>query len=84
MRKKKAAEKPTRDLPKPGKQYPGVHGKIVDWAEHAFEEGMMYVRVRGPCKCGKAVRWHGLYGWQPIWCPFKCCRRTACHAGESA
>jgi hypothetical protein len=46
MRKKKAAEKPTRDLPRPGKQYPGVHGKIVDWAEHVFEEGMMYVRVR--------------------------------------
>jgi hypothetical protein len=29
-----------------GKQYPGVHGKLVDWAEHVFEEGMMYVRVR--------------------------------------
>jgi hypothetical protein len=23
-----------------------LHGKIVDWAEHVFEEGMMYVRVR--------------------------------------
>ena len=46
MRKKKAAEKTTRDFPRPGKQYPGVHGKIVDWAEHVFEEGMMYVRVR--------------------------------------
>jgi hypothetical protein len=46
MRKGKTAEKPTRDLPKPGKQYPGVHGKIVDWAEHAFGEGMMYLRVR--------------------------------------
>ena len=45
-KKKKAAEPPTRDLPRPGKQYPGVHGKIVDWAEHVFEEGMMYVRVR--------------------------------------
>jgi hypothetical protein len=29
MRKKKADEK-QKDLPKPGKQYPGVHGKIVD------------------------------------------------------
>ncbi len=46
MKKKKAAEKPTRDLPRPGKQYPGVHGKIVDWAEHIFEEGMMFIRVR--------------------------------------
>jgi len=27
MRKKKAAEKTTRDLPGPGKQYPGVHGR---------------------------------------------------------
>jgi hypothetical protein len=45
MRKrKKPAATPARDLPRPGKQYPGVHGKIVDWAEHVFEEGMMYVR----------------------------------------
>jgi hypothetical protein len=33
-------------LPAPGSRYPGVHGKIVDWAEHVFEEGMLYVRVR--------------------------------------
>ena len=27
--------------------YPGVRGKIVDWAEHVFEEeGMLDVRVR--------------------------------------
>jgi hypothetical protein len=32
--------------PQPGKQYPGLHGKVVDWAEHVFEEGMLYVRVR--------------------------------------
>jgi hypothetical protein len=44
--KTKNAKKPTRDLPRPGKQYPGVHGKIVDWAEHVFEEGILYVRVR--------------------------------------
>jgi hypothetical protein len=46
MRKKKSAQPKQRDLPMPGKQYPGIHGKIVDWAEHVFEEGMMYVRVR--------------------------------------
>jgi hypothetical protein len=23
-----------------------LRGKIVDWAEHVFEEGMLYVRVR--------------------------------------
>jgi hypothetical protein len=31
---------------RPRTQYPGLHGKIVDWAEHVFEEGMLYVRVR--------------------------------------
>jgi hypothetical protein len=32
--------------PRPGKQYPGVHGKVVDWAEHIFEEGNLYLRVQ--------------------------------------
>src|SRR6266446_7767369 len=31
----------------PGNQYPGVHGKVVDWAEHTFEEGgLLFIRVR--------------------------------------
>jgi hypothetical protein len=31
----------------PGKQYPGVRGKVVDWAEHTFEEGgLLFIRVR--------------------------------------
>ena len=46
MSKKKPAGTPNKDLPAPGKQYPGVHGKIVAWAEHVFEEGMLYLRVR--------------------------------------
>jgi hypothetical protein len=46
MSKKKATRTQQRDLPKPGKKYPGVHGKLVDWAEHVFEEGMLYLRVR--------------------------------------
>lgn len=29
-----------------GKQYPGVRGRVVDWAEHVFEERMLYIRVR--------------------------------------
>jgi hypothetical protein len=29
-----------------GRQYPGVRGRVVAWAEHTFEEGMLYVRVR--------------------------------------
>ena len=28
------------------KPYLGVSGKVVAWAEHVFEEGMLYVRVR--------------------------------------
>jgi hypothetical protein len=45
MTKRKSSAKQVR-RPVPGKQYPGVRGKIVDWAEHIFEEGMLYVRVR--------------------------------------
>jgi hypothetical protein len=46
MRRDKASETQKTRLPVPGSRYPGVHGKIVDWAEHVFEEGMLYVRVR--------------------------------------
>jgi hypothetical protein len=46
MAKRKSAAKPGVQRPVPGKQYPGVRGKIVDWAEHMFEEGMLYMRVR--------------------------------------
>jgi hypothetical protein len=31
---------------KQGKQYPGIKGKVVNWADHAFEEGILYVRIR--------------------------------------
>jgi hypothetical protein len=30
----------------PGRQYRGVHGKVVDWVEHKFEEGLLYIHVR--------------------------------------
>jgi hypothetical protein len=46
MTKRIAPEMQKGRLPSPGSRYPGVHGKIVDWAEHIFEEGMLYVRVR--------------------------------------
>jgi hypothetical protein len=39
VKKRKAAEKPMRDLPKPGKQYPGVHGKIVIEPSTLLREG---------------------------------------------
>ncbi len=29
-----------------GKQYPGIKGKVVHWADHAFEEGILYIRIR--------------------------------------
>jgi hypothetical protein len=29
-----------------GNQYPGIKGKVVDFADHAFEEGLLYIRVR--------------------------------------
>jgi hypothetical protein len=30
-----------------GKQlYPGIKGKVVQWADHAFEEGILYLRIR--------------------------------------
>jgi hypothetical protein len=30
----------------PGRQYRGLHGKVVDWVEHKFEEGLLYIHVR--------------------------------------
>jgi hypothetical protein len=27
-------------------QYPGIQGKVVGFADHAFEDGTLYVRVR--------------------------------------
>ncbi|MGC2332784.1 MAG: hypothetical protein WA581_15120 [Candidatus Acidiferrales bacterium] len=46
MAKSKSGAKPEAQKARPGKQYPGLKGKVVDWAEHVFEEGMLYVRVR--------------------------------------
>ena len=42
----KPAARPSTRPPALGKQYDGLRGKIVDWAEHVFAEGMLYVRVR--------------------------------------
>ena len=46
MTNRRSSVKPEVRQSAPGKQYPGLRGKIVEWAEHAFEEGMLYVRVR--------------------------------------
>lgn len=29
-----------------GKRYPGLYGKVVDWVEHEFTEGSLYIHVR--------------------------------------
>jgi len=29
-----------------GRQYPGIQGKVVEFADHAFEEGALYIHVR--------------------------------------
>lgn len=31
---------------KPGRRYRGIQGKVVDWVEHTFEEGLLYIQVR--------------------------------------
>jgi hypothetical protein len=46
MTKRTSSRKPETRKPVPGNQYPGVRGKVVAWAEHVFDEGMLYVRVR--------------------------------------
>ena len=40
LNKKRRTQKP-----KPlahGKQHPGAHGKVVDWVEHKFEQGILF------------------------------------------
>jgi hypothetical protein len=46
MTKRKSPVKLPRGEIMHGKQYPGVRGKVVDWVDHEFEEGILYVRVR--------------------------------------
>lgn len=30
----------------PSRRYRGVQGKVVQWVEHTFEEGLLYIHVR--------------------------------------
>jgi len=46
MTKRKSSKSSDQVESVPGKQYPGIRGKVVHWAEHFFEEGTLYVRVR--------------------------------------
>jgi hypothetical protein len=45
MKKKKATFSAPRQFG-PGRQYRSLHGKVVDWVEHKFEEGLLYIHVR--------------------------------------
>jgi hypothetical protein len=44
--KKHAPSPPSHADFNPGRRYPGLHGKVVDWVEHAFEDGRLYLNVR--------------------------------------
>lgn len=45
MKKQKPAG-PTAPRYVPGRRYRGLRGKVVDWVEHKFEEGLLYLHVR--------------------------------------
>lgn len=37
---------PTSRYLVPSRRYRGLHGKVVDWVEHKFEEGLLYLHIR--------------------------------------
>jgi hypothetical protein len=45
MTKQKPTSSDSRNFT-PGRRYPGLRGKVVDWVEHKFEEGLLYFHVR--------------------------------------
>ena len=45
MRKQKPTSSDSRSFI-PGRRYPGLRRKVVDWVEHKFEEGLLYLHVR--------------------------------------
>lgn len=45
-KRKEPAAKLSPPKAMPGQQYPGIEGKVVDFADHAFEEGILYIRIR--------------------------------------
>jgi hypothetical protein len=46
MMSKRTPLPPNNDNFNPGRGYPGLGGKVVDWVEHTFEEGRLYINVR--------------------------------------
>jgi hypothetical protein len=45
MKKQKPSSPDSRNFTA-GRRHPGVHGEVVDWVEHKFEEGLLYLQVR--------------------------------------
>jgi hypothetical protein len=45
-KRKMPTSKPSAREVMQGKQYPDIKGKVVHWADHVFEEGILYVRIR--------------------------------------
>jgi hypothetical protein len=43
---KRTSFPPKLDKFDPGHRYPGLNGKVVDWVEHTFEDGRLYLQVR--------------------------------------
>jgi len=46
MKRRKAGRKQIARRVAPGKHYPGVRGKVVDWVDTADEEGRFYIHIR--------------------------------------
>jgi hypothetical protein len=38
--------RPKERKPQKGGRYPGVHGKTLDFIEHKFDEGNLYLHIR--------------------------------------
>jgi hypothetical protein len=46
MKRSSSVKPPHARKTERGKQYSGVRGKVVDFIEHQFEEGMLFIHVR--------------------------------------
>lgn len=46
MKRRSAVKPPHSTKMERGKQYPSVRGKVVDFIDHQFEEGMLFIHVR--------------------------------------
>lgn len=44
--KKHTPPSPRHESFDPGGRYPGLRGKVVEWVEHTFEDGRLYLNIR--------------------------------------